>query len=192
MRIKSILVLILCICLSTLFYCLLVGDPKPTINTIHKQFNHFRGVVINNNYNYNNIYINSDNNRDINSEESERNCDKYLRILGFKRNKTQIDDKNDKTRTLSAEQLATNWPVFVTAVSSDQLDLAKGFVKSFEDNISPNYSLIIYDLGLNRRQLLSVFQNQFNFFLKSKDIFLIFKPIFYCFPQKTDFHLTFN
>ena len=163
MRIKSILLLILCICLSTVFYCVLVGDPKP-INSIHKQFNHFKGVVINNNYNYNNIYINTNtksnnnNNRDLNSEESERNCDKYLRLLGFKRNKTDANvGPSVDTRTLTvAGNLTAVWPVFVTAIKSDELDLAKGFVRSFEDNIYANYSLIIYDLGLNRRQLLEV------------------------------------
>ena len=146
MRVKHVLVLVSCVCLSTLLYVLLVANPRPSITSIHQHLSHFKGVVINNNYNYNNIYFNNRN--DIDSEESERNCDKYLRILGLRRN-----DTDNKAGNVSAQ--LTSGPVFVTAVHSDQSDVVKGMIRAFADNLS-NYSLIIYDIGLSRRQLLSV------------------------------------
>lgn len=154
MRVKNVLVLISCVCLSTLLYVLLVANPRPSISSIHQQLSHFKGVVINNNYNYNNIYFNTRNGyNDIDSEESERNCDKYLKILGLRKNGSQTSD-TDRPTSAPVNSTASG-PVFVTAVHSDQSDVVKGMIRSFADNLS-NYSLIIYDIGLSRRQFLSV------------------------------------
>jgi len=140
MRIKGILLLMLCIAFTTIFYCLL-GDPKPTINNIvtetHRQLSHLKGVVISGN---------NDNNNDINSEESEPKCDKYLRALGFNSNARLFNTTNNVYNNKSL-------PVFVTAINSEQINLAIGFVKSFKDYISFSYSLIIYDLGLDQQQI---------------------------------------
>ncbi len=108
MRLKGVLLLMSCICFTTIFYCLL-GDPKPTINNIvtetHRQLSQLKGVVI------------------------------------------------------SGNQSNNNLPVFVTAINSEQINLAVGFIKSFQDYLSFNYSLIVYDLGLDKTQIQLVFNS---------------------------------
>ncbi len=143
MRLKGVLLLMSCICFTTIFYCLL-GDPKPTINNIvtetHRQLSQLKGVVISGN---------RFNNNDINSEESEQKCDQYLRALGF----------NENPRLFDRKQSNNNLPVFVTAINSEQINLAVGFIKSFQDYLSFNYSLIVYDLGLDKTQIQLVFNS---------------------------------
>jgi hypothetical protein len=60
---------------------------------------------------------------------------------------------------ISGNQSNNNLPVFVTAINSEQINLAVGFIKSFQDYLSFNYSLIVYDLGLDKTQIQLVFNS---------------------------------
>ncbi|CAG2112497.1 unnamed protein product [Medioppia subpectinata] len=182
MRFKSILLLIVCICLTTIFYCILISDPKShALDTINRQLIHLKGVVIggdgddrhsdhtihhsinnifiiNNNHNYHNVnpghFRDANRADDIDSEESERKCGQYLRVLGL-----WMNGSDEASVLTTDDQLSRVWPVFVTGVGPEHTDVANGFVRAFQEFSAAsryNYSLIVYDLGLNRRQLRAI------------------------------------
>lgn len=134
MRLKGALLLLVCILITSVFYCLL-GDTKPSLNELvsetHRQLSHLKGVVAP---------------QTQASEGPEEVNEKYLRTLGFV----------DKPR-LFPDNVWTNvsLPVFVTAVTSTQIHLVTGFIKSLQEHLTDT-TLLVYDLGLDDSEILSV------------------------------------
>ncbi|XP_054164657.1 uncharacterized protein LOC128962307 [Oppia nitens] len=176
MRYKHLLLCVVSIGVTTVLYCLLVASDgrhrSATLDSINRQLSQWKGVVIrdqsiksinnififNNNHNYNpgaGSAAAEPNN--ASGEESERKCRQYLRTLGLigDRNGTEVivDDKSQSVITTTTTSVQ---PVFVTAVTGEQSDLAIGFLKSFQNEfiagLNTNYTLIVYDLGLSQRQ----------------------------------------
>lgn len=126
LNIKGSLVLMVCILFTTIFYCLL-SNPKPTIhdlmNETHRQFYNLKEVVV------------PEQSADDSKEEK---CEKYLKQLGF-----------TSQPRLFPKDIWPNvsLPVIVSAIESNQVHLAIGFIKSIQ--LIPDSTVFIYDLGLD-------------------------------------------
>ncbi|RWS12444.1 uncharacterized protein B4U79_11706 [Dinothrombium tinctorium] len=126
MRIKGILLLLLCILITSVFYCL-IGDQKPPFGTLvsetHRQISQLVVPAVSD--------LSSSNN-----QQSSEELDEKLRELGF-----------------FSENANANWqnislPMFVTAVKSGETQIVKGFIRSIQD-FYPDASLLLYVLDLD-------------------------------------------
>lgn len=146
MKIKGLLLLIICILVSIVFYCL-VGDQKPLEGIIYDNHLSQSLVKIKNavvpaveeNRNY---YLYSSTQQKSNTELKE----KYLKHLGFTENPRLFPDHVWTNVSL---------PVFVTAIKSNEIPFVKEIVKSLQD-FYPDASLLVYDLNLDEDEAETV------------------------------------
>ncbi|RWS32024.1 uncharacterized protein B4U80_11628 [Leptotrombidium deliense] len=140
MRIKGILLLMLCIFITSVFYCL-VGDQKPSfenfVSETHRQLSQplikLRDVVVAPVAEKSSYYLSNNN-----QENKEELSEKYLRELGF----------GEATSTNTDLWKNISLPVFVTAVKSGEIQLVKGFIKSIQE-FYPTANLLLYGLDLD-------------------------------------------
>lgn len=150
MRIKGPILLMICILVTSIFYCL-IGDPKPSLQNIVSETNRqlaqplkrLKEVVVPAVADSSNYYLRSD------QEPNSQLTDKYLRQLGFV----------DSPRLYPSDVWHNvTLPVFVSAIKNGQANLAAGFVKSLQDHL-PEYTLVLYDLGLDEDEITLVSVN---------------------------------
>lgn len=147
MRIKGPILLMICILVTSIFYCL-IGDPKPSLQNIvsetHRQLSQplkrLKDAVVPAVADSSNYYLGND------REPDSQLSDKYLRALGFV----------DSPRLFPSDVWHNvTLPVFVSAIKSGEANLAAGFVKSLQDHL-PEYNLVLYDLGLDQDEITLV------------------------------------
>ena len=141
MRVKGYLLLMICVLISSIFYCI-IGDPKPSLQNIvtetNRQFQQplkrlkeVVGPAVADSSNY---YLGS------NDEQSDHELnEKYLKALGFVENPRLYPADIWRNATL---------PILVTAVKTGQVDEAINFLKAAQFNL-PETTVIVYDLGLD-------------------------------------------
>lgn len=142
MKIKGFILLIICLVLSTLFYCL-VGDQKPLEGIIYD--NHFsqslvkiKNVVVPAVQENRNYYLNSNTQQKSNTELKE----KYLKNLGFTNNPRLFPSSFWNNVSL---------PVFVTAIKNNEIHYAQELIKSMQESY-PEASLLTYLLDMDEEE----------------------------------------
>lgn len=147
-KIKGPLLLLTCILVTSIFYCL-IGDPKPSLSNIVTETNRqlaqplkrLRQVVIQDTPNY---YLTEQS--DPEEIEANRLLDQYLAQLGFISNPRLFNQSIDSIDT---------FPVFVTSIKPGQIDFVPAFVKNFHENF-PDLDLIAFAIQLDDDDLNSV------------------------------------
>lgn len=145
MRIKGYLILMLCIVITSVFYCI-IGDPKPSLQNIVSETNRqlsqplkrLKDVVVPAVADSSSYYLGGTNNADEQSELNEK-----LESLGFVEPPRLFPADVWRNATL---------PVFVSAVKNGEADPAVAFIRSVQINL-PDTTLILYDLGLDDDEL---------------------------------------
>lgn len=140
MRIKGYLILMLCIVITSVFYCI-IGDPKPSLSNIVTETNRqlsqplkrLKDAVVPAVADSSSYYLGGTANND---EQSELN-EKYLSRLGFVEPPRLWPTNVWRNASL---------PVLVTAIRD--VDAGLAFIRSVQLNL-PDSTLVVYDLGLD-------------------------------------------
>lgn len=147
-KIKGPLLLLTCILVTSVFYCL-IGDPKPSLSNIVTETNRqlaqplkrLRQVVIQDTPNY---YLTDPTDPEV--VEANRLLDQYLLQLGFTSNPKLFNQSIDSE---------PYFPTFVTSIKPGQIDFVPAFVKNFHENF-PDVDLIAFAVQLDDDDLNSV------------------------------------
>ena len=147
-KIKGPLLLLTCILVTSVFYCL-IGDPKPSLSNIVSETNRqlaqplkrLRQVVIQDTPNY---YLTEQS--DPEELEANRLLDQHLARLGFTSNPRLFNQSTD---------LESSFPIFATSIKPGQIDFVPAFVKNFHENF-PDVDLIAFAIQLDDDDLNSV------------------------------------
>lgn len=137
-RIRAFLLLVICILVTSILYCLFGSEQKPLQNiynnNLSSSIDKIKRVVVPAVEENRNYYLNPSN-----LVTNQGYLDKYLNSLGFTKNVRLFPDNVWTNVSL---------PVFVTAITSRESSSLRELLKSLQDYY-PEATIIVYDLNLD-------------------------------------------